>query len=130
MGAGPGDAGLFTRKGLECVRQADVIVYDNLISGSILNEARLDAELIYAGKRSGQHHMTQEEIQKLLVELAMEGKSVVRLKGGDPYVFGRGGEEALELEDVYKRQELHCRSIYGFWAGDCAWRLSWQATVI
>lgn len=98
VGAGPGDAGLFTRKGLECVRQADVIVYDNLISGSILNEARLDAELIYAGKRSGQHHMTQEEIQKLLVELAMEGKSVVRLKGGDPYVFGRGGEEALELE--------------------------------
>ena len=98
VGAGPGDAGLFTRKGLECVRRADVIVYDNLISGSILNEARLDAELIYAGKRSGQHHMTQEEIQKLLVELAMQGKSVVRLKGGDPYVFGRGGEEALELE--------------------------------
>lgn len=98
VGAGPGDAGLFTRKGLECVRAADVIVYDNLISGSILNEARLDAELIYAGKRSGQHHMTQQEIQSLLVELAMQGKSVVRLKGGDPYVFGRGGEEALELE--------------------------------
>ncbi len=98
VGAGPGDAGLFTRKGLECVRRADVIVYDNLISGSILNEARLDAELIYAGKRSGQHHMTQEEIQKLLVDLAMQGKSVVRLKGGDPYIFGRGGEEALELE--------------------------------
>lgn len=98
VGAGPGDAGLFTAKGLECVRQADVIVYDNLISGSILNEARLDAELIYAGKRSGQHHMTQGEIQKLLVELAMQGKSVVRLKGGDPYIFGRGGEEAMELE--------------------------------
>lgn len=98
VGAGPGDAGLFTRKGLECVRSADVIVYDNLISGSILNEARLDAELIYAGKRSGQHHMTQQEIQELLVELAKQGKSVVRLKGGDPYVFGRGGEEALELE--------------------------------
>lgn len=98
VGAGPGDAGLFTAKGLECVRAADVIVYDNLISGSILNEARLDAELIYAGKRSGQHHMTQQEIQGLLVELAEQGKAVVRLKGGDPYVFGRGGEEALELE--------------------------------
>ena len=97
VGAGPGDAGLFTRKGLECVRNADVIVYDNLISGSILNEARLDAELIYAGKRSGQHSMKQEEISQLLVQLAMTGKSVVRLKGGDPYIFGRGGEEALEL---------------------------------
>ena len=97
VGAGPGDAGLFTRKGLECVRNADVIVYDNLISGSILNEARLDAELIYAGKRSGQHSMKQEEISRLLVQLAMTGKSVVRLKGGDPYIFGRGGEEALEL---------------------------------
>ena len=97
VGAGPGDAGLFTRKGLECVRNADVIVYDNLISGSILNEARLDAELIYAGKRSGQHSMKQEEISQLLVQLAMTGKAVVRLKGGDPYIFGRGGEEALEL---------------------------------
>ena len=62
VGAGPGDARLFTEKGLDCVRKADVIVYDNLISGSILNEARLDAELIYAGKRSGSHHMKQEEI--------------------------------------------------------------------
>lgn len=97
VGAGPGDARLFTEKGLDCVRRADVIVYDNLISGSILNEARLDAELIYAGKRSGSHHMKQEEISALLVEKAMEGKAVVRLKGGDPFVFGRGGEEALEL---------------------------------
>ena len=98
VGAGPGDAGLFTRKGLSCVRRADVIVYDNLISGSILNEARLDAELIYAGKRSGGHHMTQEQINVLLVKLARQGKYVVRLKGGDPFVFGRGGEEVLELE--------------------------------
>lgn len=98
IGAGPGDAGLFTRKGLECVRKADSIVYDNLVAGSILNEARLDAELIYAGKRAGRHHMTQDEINALLVKLAMEGKSVVRLKGGDPFIFGRGGEEALELE--------------------------------
>lgn len=77
-----------------------MIVYDNLISGSILNEARLDAELIYAGKRSGSHHMKQEEISALLVEKALEGHSVVRLKGGDPFIFGRGGEEALELSKM------------------------------
>lgn len=98
VGAGPGDAGLFTRKGLECVRQAEVIVYDNLISGSILNEAPLDAELIYAGKRSHRHHLTQDEINHLLIEKAMLGKYVVRLKGGDPFIFGRGGEEALALK--------------------------------
>lgn len=100
VGAGPGDARLFTEKGLDCVRCADVIVYDNLISGSILNEARLDAELIYAGKRSGSHHMKQEEISALLVKKALEGHSVVRLKGGDPFIFGRGGEEALELSKM------------------------------
>lgn len=99
VGAGPGDAGLLTRKGLECVRSADVIVYDNLISGSILNEARLDAELIYAGKRSSCHHMRQDQINELLAEEAMLGKYVVRLKGGDPFVFGRGGEEALALKE-------------------------------
>ena len=99
VGAGPGDAGLFTRKGLACVRRADVIIYDNLISGSILNEARLDAELIYAGKRSNHHHLTQDEIQQLLVQQALSGKYVVRLKGGDPFVFGRGGEEALALQE-------------------------------
>lgn len=98
VGAGPGDAGLFTRRGLECVRRADVIVYDNLISGSILNEARLDAELFYAGKRSSNHYLTQDQINALLVEQAKLGKYVVRLKGGDPYIFGRGGEEALELQ--------------------------------
>lgn len=98
VGAGPGDAGLFTGKGLDCVRRADVIVYDNLISGSILNEARLDAELIYAGKRSNYHHLKQEEINELLVEQALHGKYVVRLKGGDPFIFGRGGEEAMALK--------------------------------
>ena len=76
-----------------------MIVYDNLISGSILNEARLDAELIYAGKRSSNHHLTQEEINSLLVEQAFLGKYVVRLKGGDPFIFGRGGEEALALAE-------------------------------
>lgn len=98
VGAGPGDAGLFTRRGLECVRRADVIVYDNLISGSILNEARLDAKLFYGGKRSSNHYLTQDQINALLVEQAKLGHYVVRLKGGDPFIFGRGGEEALELE--------------------------------
>ena len=97
VGAGPGDGGLLTRKGLECVRRADVIVYDNLIYGSTLTEARLDAELIYAGKRSNNHFMTQDQINACLVEHALKGKYVVRLKGGDPFIFGRGGEEALEL---------------------------------
>ncbi|MCD8082699.1 MAG: hydroxymethylbilane synthase [Clostridiales bacterium] len=98
VGAGPGDAGLLSVKGLDRVRRADVIVYDDLISGSVLNEARLDAELVYVGKRRGKHSMPQEEIQALLVKCATEGKAVVRLKGGDPFVFGRGGEEALELK--------------------------------
>lgn len=98
VGAGPGDGGLLTRKGLECVRKADVLIYDNLIYGSTLNEARLDAELIYAGKRSNHHFMTQDQINACLVEHALQGKYVVRLKGGDPFIFGRGGEEALELK--------------------------------
>lgn len=97
VGAGPGDEGLITKKGLERLRQAEVVVYDSLISGSLLNEAPLDAELIYAGKRSGSHHMSQEEISGILVDKAKQGRKVVRLKGGDPYVFGRGGEEALAL---------------------------------
>jgi uroporphyrinogen III methyltransferase/synthase len=97
VGAGPGDAGLVTRRALECIRRADVVVYDNLISGSLLNEARLDAELIYVGKRSGSHHMAQEQINEVLAEQAAAGKYVVRLKGGDPFIFGRGGEEALYL---------------------------------
>lgn len=99
VGAGPGDGGLLTLKGLSCVRRAEVIVYDNLICGSILNEARLDAELIYAGKRSSHHHLTQDQINELLIEKARAGKYVVRLKGGDPYIFGRGGEEALALTE-------------------------------
>ncbi|MCI8417517.1 MAG: hydroxymethylbilane synthase [Lachnospiraceae bacterium] len=97
VGAGPGDAGLISQKGLELIRRADVLVYDNLISSSLLNEARDDAELIYAGKRSSHHHLRQEETNGLLVEKAHAGKLVVRLKGGDPFIFGRGGEEAEEL---------------------------------
>ena len=100
IGAGPGDAGLFTLKGMDCVRRADVIIYDNLIPDSILNEAREDARLIYAGKRAAHHHLKQSETNSLLVEEAKKGNMVVRLKGGDPLIFGRGGEEALELKNA------------------------------
>jgi uroporphyrinogen III methyltransferase/synthase len=98
VGAGPGDPGLITVKGLECVRAADVIVYDRLIGREILDEARPDAELIYCGKGPGNHALTQEQINAVLVEKASQGNVVCRLKGGDPFVFGRGGEEALELQ--------------------------------
>ncbi len=97
VGAGPGDIGLLTVKGLRCLRKADVVVYDFHLNAQILNYAERGAELIYAGKRGGHHEMTQEEINRILVEKAMEGKTVCRLKGGDPFLFGRGGEEAEAL---------------------------------
>ncbi len=97
LGAGPGDTGLLTVKALDCIRKADVLVYDNLASAAVLNEAREDAELIYAGKRADKHHLRQWETNALLVEKALEGKNVARVKGGDPFIFGRGGEEAQEL---------------------------------
>jgi uroporphyrinogen III methyltransferase/synthase len=97
IGAGPGDPGLITVKGRERLTQADVVVYDRLIGGEILSWCRPDAEMIYVGKGPDRHTMTQEEINATLVAKAREGKRVARLKGGDPFVFGRGGEEALEL---------------------------------
>jgi uroporphyrinogen III methyltransferase/synthase len=97
VGAGPGDPGLVTLRALELVRSADAIVYDRLIPGGLLGEVRPDADLRYAGKEPGKPSMEQEAINALLVELAREGKDVVRLKGGDPFVFGRGGEEAQAL---------------------------------
>ena len=97
VGAGPGDPGLITVKGRECVQKADVIVYDRLAGGGILSHARKDAELIYVGKGPERHTLRQEEINALLVEKASSGKTVTRLKGGDPFVFGRGGEEAEAL---------------------------------
>ena len=97
VGSGPGDPGLFTVKGVECLRRADAVVYDRLAPEALLAYACLDAELIYVGKKPGEPTMPQEEICALLAELGRAGKTVVRLKGGDPYVFGRGGEEALEL---------------------------------
>jgi uroporphyrinogen III methyltransferase / synthase len=97
VGAGPGDPGLITVRGLECLRAADVVVYDRLGATGFLDAARPDAELIYCGKSPAHHELTQDQINQLLIEKATEGKIVCRLKGGDPFVFGRGGEEALEL---------------------------------
>lgn len=94
VGAGPGDPGLMTVRSLACLKQADVVVYDRLIPREILDEAPLWADRIYAGKAPGRHHMSQEDINKLLVERGLAGQTVVRLKGGDPCVFGRGSEEA------------------------------------
>ncbi len=100
VGAGPGDPGLITVRGMEILRSADAIVFDRLASEILLKEARDDAELIDAGKRRDDHRMSQDEINAELVRLGKEGKSVCRLKGGDPFVFGRGGEEALALVEA------------------------------
>ena len=97
IGAGPGDTGLITMKGIEALKEADVVVYDHLASSSLLNETKDAAEWIDAGKFAGHHRMKQAEIEELLIEKAMEGQTVARLKGGDPFIFGRGGEEALAL---------------------------------
>lgn len=98
VGAGPGDPKLITLKALEILKKADVIIYDRLVNKKILNYAKKDAKLIYVGKKSGKHYKTQEEINRILVEEGKKKKVVVRLKGGDPFVFGRGGEEILELK--------------------------------
>jgi len=97
VGAGPGDIGLLTIKGLKCLKKADVVVYDFHLNAQVLNYINHDAEFIYAGKRGGHHTMSQDEINAILIKKAREGKTICRLKGGDPFVFGRGGEEAEAL---------------------------------
>ncbi|MFQ3573292.1 MAG: uroporphyrinogen-III C-methyltransferase [Thermodesulfovibrionales bacterium] len=100
VGAGPGDIGLLTIKGLKALKKAEVVVYDFHLNAQMLNYIDHKAEFVYAGKRGGHHEMTQEQINQTLVNYAREGKIVCRLKGGDPFVFGRGGEEALALSDA------------------------------
>ena len=100
VGAGSGDAGLLTIKGLQRIQEADVVLYDALVSQDVLNLVRRDAEQIYVGKRAKHHHLKQNEINDLMLKLAQEGKRVVRLKGGDPFVFGRGGEELSVLKQA------------------------------
>ena len=92
-GAGPGDAGLLTLRTAELIEEADVIVYDALLSAEILSRIPRETETIYVGKHAGNHPVPQEEINQILVREAKKGKRVLRLKGGDPFVFGRGGEE-------------------------------------
>ncbi|HYL42139.1 MAG TPA: uroporphyrinogen-III C-methyltransferase [Ktedonobacteraceae bacterium] len=100
VGAGPGDPELITLKGLRCLHQAQVVVYDRLICPDLLDEVPSQALRVFVGKEPGRHSMKQEEITMLLIKYARQGRLVVRLKGGDPFVFGRGGEEALALAEA------------------------------
>jgi uroporphyrinogen III methyltransferase / synthase len=100
VGAGPGDAELITMRGASVLGRADVVVYDALVNPELLRMAPRGAEIIYGGKRAREHSLPQVELNRLLIAKAREGKLVVRLKGGDPYVFGRGAEEAIELSDA------------------------------
>ncbi len=99
IGAGPGDPGLITLRGAACIGKADVIIYDHLVSPEILRHAGRKARRIYAGKQGGDHTLSQQQINRLLVEEAGRGNIVARLKGGDPFIFGRGGEEAEALRE-------------------------------
>lgn len=99
VGAGPGDPDLITLKGIKAIRKADVILYDRLISRELLNYSSHSAKLIYCGKKPDHHSLSQEDINFLMSDYALQGKTVTRLKGGDPFIFGRGGEEALHLAE-------------------------------
>src|SRR2546429_9339158 len=106
VGAGPGDISLLTLRGAELLGRADVVVYDALVNPGLLRLAPRSAEILFGGKRSKDHAIPQDELNRLLVARAEEGKTVVRLKGGDPYIFGRGGEEAEALAAANIRFEV------------------------
>jgi uroporphyrinogen III methyltransferase/synthase len=100
VGAGPGDPGLITIKGRDWLQKADVIIYDHLVNTQLLQHAKRDARIIYAGKKAGKATMAQSAINQILIDQALQGKTVIRLKGGDPFIFGRGGEEAIALREA------------------------------
>jgi uroporphyrinogen III methyltransferase / synthase len=100
VGAGPGDPDLISVRGMRLLEQADVVLFDRLVDPVLLGHARADAKMVYVGKRTADHTVPQDDINRLLVDHAAEGRTVVRLKGGDPFIFGRGGEEALEMEQA------------------------------
>ena len=106
IGAGPGDADLITLKAVKALNKADVVLYDYLANDEILDHAPVKAEKIYVGKKAGEHYKTQDEINELIIEQAQNHEIVVRLKGGDPFVFGRGGEEILALMEHNIRFEV------------------------
>ena len=116
VGAGPGDPKLITVYGLEAIQKADVILYDRLINDELLTYAKKEAELIYCGKLPGKHAMIQEQIHNMLVEKASKGKVVTRLKGGDPCVFGRVGEEA----EMLKKHQIEYEIVPGVTSGIAA----------
>lgn len=116
VGAGPGDPKLLTLRGLECIQQADVILYDRLVNPVLLEHAKPQAELIYCGKEPGKHGLIQDEIHRVLIEKAQQGHTVLRLKGGDPFVFGRGGEEAT----ILREQHIEFEIVPGITAGIAA----------
>ena len=123
VGAGPGDPGLITLKGKTLLECADVVVYDALVSEPILAMINPIAQRIDAGKRRGRHSMAQEEITQLLIEKAHEAAIVVRLKGGDPFIFGRGGEEMLDLIQAGVSVEM----VPGITSGNCCACLCWHS---
>jgi uroporphyrin-III C-methyltransferase len=116
VGAGPGDPKLITVYGLECIQKSDVILYDRLVNKQLLDHAKPEAELIFCGKLPGKHELIQEQINELLVEKALQGKVVTRLKGGDPSVFGRVGEEA----EVLAEQDIKFEIVPGITSGIAA----------
>jgi uroporphyrin-III C-methyltransferase/precorrin-2 dehydrogenase/sirohydrochlorin ferrochelatase len=106
VGAGPGNPDLLTLRALDVLGCADVVLYDRLVSPEVLELARRDADRIYVGKKAGNHHCRQEEIHRVMLEQAAMGRTVVRLKGGDPFIFGRGGEELEVLRNAEVSYEV------------------------